>query len=694
MKVFKNRIATLYSLTGHFLDQCCSKQKNSLLQKKQYAFQNQGIEKLKKQINNYSIISLDVFDTALMRSVESSSDIHRIIEIEFQRKMKADTFPFVQFRNEAEISARKKAGAKQRVDDLFYEEARIEEIYEEFCRLSQKNWDIEKCIHIEIDTEKKLIYRNPFIYEIYKYCLSQGKRLIYISDMYLSRITIEEILEKNGYSDPVVYCSSDIRLTKHSGKLYDYVLKKEKIKASELLHIGDNIHADIDMAANKGIQAFHLEKKIFRRSIYDRSIKPRRKNINLNDQIITGLARKFNLEQNSDLENRHQLLKQIGYELVGPLHVLFVFWLIDISVKKKIDKLFFLSRDGYYLLKVFEKIKKVFPSLNISGSYLYSSRRLYYLPSIRAMNTTNLELLSETQQKMKVKDLLSRIGMNPHHYSKELKQHSFDDPDAYISDDNGKYMNPDDKKRIQDFFQQTGNEILKKASIERTRLLDYLISSGVNSKKAAIIDVGWNASSAKYLNTLLEEEGPEFPAAYYFGTWSQVASLIDKGYDIYSFFLELAHPLIRRNIIKGSIAVWELFFTAPHASIIGLTEEKNRIEAVFEKAERTDAEKIIIKNIFDASMQFVDDFLSMPGINFETSLHYLEAVSRKVIKDPDYLQAKYLGAFRHRISFGSVSTMNYLAEEPRTFSPQEKKKLMAEASWKSGVKAMYKKKPR
>ena len=110
--------------------------------------------------------------------------------------------------------------------------------------------------------------------------------------------------------------------------------------------------------------------------------------------------------------------------------------------------------------------------------------------------------------------------------------------------------------------------------------------------------------------------------------------------------MHAAHPALRREIVKGNVAIWELFFTAPHPTLVGLTKTDDGYSPIYDHIENTAEENRIINYIFDASMQFVQDFLDMPGVDMKTDLEYIEPVARKIMNNPNYHQAKYIGAYR------------------------------------------------
>lgn len=78
--------------------------------------------------------------------------------------------------------------------------------------------------------------------------------------MYIPADSLGPLLERLGVMVPSdgLYVSCDVGCSKHSGKLFAHVLKAEGITGAELVHTGDNAHADIRMAQLHGIQTVHF----------------------------------------------------------------------------------------------------------------------------------------------------------------------------------------------------------------------------------------------------------------------------------------------------------------------------------------------------------------------------------------------------------------------------------------------------
>lgn len=83
------------------------------------------------------------------------------------------------------------------------------------------------------------------------------KRVVITSDMYLPKTAIEDILHKCGYNEyERLFLSSDVKAGKWSGHLFDYLLTELNVSPKAVLHIGDNLSADVKMAQKKAYSQF------------------------------------------------------------------------------------------------------------------------------------------------------------------------------------------------------------------------------------------------------------------------------------------------------------------------------------------------------------------------------------------------------------------------------------------------------
>ena len=167
------------------------------------------VEKLAK----YEIISFDIFDTLIFRPFSLPMDLFRIVG------EKLGILDFTNIRVWAEWDARRKCNARHGHMEVTL--ANIYDNLEEDLGVSSKRGQAE-----EIDAELSLCYANPFMLEVWNRLLNMGKRIIVISDMYLSSEVLSRMLEKNGFIGyEKLYVSCEYGKSKANGKLFQYVLE-------------------------------------------------------------------------------------------------------------------------------------------------------------------------------------------------------------------------------------------------------------------------------------------------------------------------------------------------------------------------------------------------------------------------------------------------------------------------------------
>ncbi len=196
--------------------------------------------------NDIKVVSFDVFDTLIRRTVGNPQNI--FIDMEERMLSEDSRFKgnFAYIRQAVEKKVRKKS-KKQ--------EIKLDEIYDEMRIFLNK--DVDDVKKLEIVTEYQNCIPNEKVIELYNMLVEKGMRIILLSDMYLSKELIVSMLNKcgvEGYQH--CFVSSDIGLTKREGDLFDYALKKTGYKPNEIIHIGDNPISDFFSPKRMGIRAF------------------------------------------------------------------------------------------------------------------------------------------------------------------------------------------------------------------------------------------------------------------------------------------------------------------------------------------------------------------------------------------------------------------------------------------------------
>ena len=203
---------------------------------------------IEKLINNYEYVSFDVFDTLIERKCLTPEQIF----INTGRKVLGNRkkIKFLKLRKQAEEDAYNELGVRATLDD----------IYSNITAFSDKTIDDLK--NEEIHQELENCYPKEIIDNIYKYAIKRKKKIIIISDMYLSENIISQMVKKCGYDKyEKLYVSNEYGVDKRSGKLFDLVLKKENITSNDIIHIGDSLKADILGARRNNIKSIFIPRK-------------------------------------------------------------------------------------------------------------------------------------------------------------------------------------------------------------------------------------------------------------------------------------------------------------------------------------------------------------------------------------------------------------------------------------------------
>jgi FMN phosphatase YigB (HAD superfamily) len=121
--------------------------------------------------------------------------------------------------------------------------------------------DLAERLHAtELSLERGRLTANKPLLALLGRFAASGKRIVATSDTYYSALDIEQLLGWIAGAHPIarVYASSDLGLTKHAGGIFAEVARREGVKTTRILHCGDDLHADVEMARFAGCHPVHL----------------------------------------------------------------------------------------------------------------------------------------------------------------------------------------------------------------------------------------------------------------------------------------------------------------------------------------------------------------------------------------------------------------------------------------------------
>lgn len=510
-----------------------------------------------KKLKKYKIISFDIFDTLIRRYTKEPKEIFQVVENLYNIRYgkKGD---FCTRRIKAEEAAREKNS----------HEVTLNQIYEELCIE-----DKERYKQLELETELRYSAPNPKGKKLYFEALKSGKKNILISDMYLPRKIIEQILYKCGicgYSK--IYISCEYGMTKLSGKLYDFVSKDLKTEFGTICHIGDNFKSDYIMAKKHGFDAYYFGKDKY-------------KGENELERFL-----KFNYLGSKDSN------EYIGYCCLGPLLFGFSKWLNCVLKQHRYDKILFLSRDGWIIKKAYESIYGDIEE----NVYFYASRKALLTASF-CLQADYDEIIKSMfiPRRFKLSWLLDRWGIdkNDNNIKLYLKNNSMQ-LDSY---EDGKRIL--ENKLIRGLFELCKETVINSSRKQYRSFLDYW-DSICTGNRVAIIDIGWYGNMQKTLEKLLDSIYKDIKIdGYYLGLVPFSENLNHHYMKGYLFDRDKNIDIYWKE--KYFNTLLELLFIAPHGSLKSYEGLFDKVFS-FEKYEYKDTNTDIkISIIQEKALEFI-----------------------------------------------------------------------------------------
>lgn len=216
-------------------------------QKKNYYF----LDTILNEISNYDTISFDVFDTLILRKLLFPQDVFKQLAEYAETTYGIKDFNVIRTYTETETRNQKQLSCG--IEDIT-----IDDIYAELsCRYPE--FPTEDLKEKELSLELECCTCNPLAKKMFDACISAGKRVIIISDMYLGKRFVEKLLHSCGYSGwSNVFVSGDLGKMKSTGNMYRHIIDCFRVDVSRWLHIGDNPHSDVNVPRSLGITAGFL----------------------------------------------------------------------------------------------------------------------------------------------------------------------------------------------------------------------------------------------------------------------------------------------------------------------------------------------------------------------------------------------------------------------------------------------------
>lgn len=426
-----------------------------------------SVEACVKKLMAYDVISFDIFDTLIFRPFSEPTDLFFFL---------GETFGILDFkriRMEMEQKEREECYKKHG-----HTEITLQDIWNRIER--EVGIPADKGIVAEQELERQFCYANPYMLEVFAQLIQHGKQIIIVSDMYLPEYFLHELLEKNGYQGiDKIYVSCEYQRNKATGSLFQMV-REDALHGRKVIHVGDNMISDIDMAGKYGFDTFYYpnvnkDTRVYRP--YDMS------------PVVGGAYRGI---VNAFLHcgvAEYSMEYEYGFVYGGIFALGYCSFIHEYCRSHHMDKILFLSRDGDILKQVYDKL---FP--NDYTEYAYWSRvvatklmaaenRYDYFRRFLYHKVNQGKSMETILKAMELDELLEELPT-------EISR------DRLLTDRN--------VERVKQFVEERWNKVIHIYSNQMLAAKEYYQMLLQGCHNVCAVDIGWAGSGAVSLDHLIK----------------------------------------------------------------------------------------------------------------------------------------------------------------------------------------------
>lgn len=619
-------------------------------------------------------ITFDIFDTLVNRAVLRPRDLYGLLQKPADELTGGRTVDFARTRLAAEVTTREESP---------HGEITLAEIYQTLNRHYALDDELLlKLQELEIDVEVALAGPREAGKRFWAIALQSRKPIVLITDMYLPRHAVERILAKAGYSGHQrMFLSSECRVRKREGGLFDIVLSELQAQGSQVLHVGDHQISDVASPKARGIETYRVMAATERIEANERFNK--RFRVGNAPSICNALVahRLFDSEAGGREQRSHFMGQPfyLGYAALGPIIASYAMWLHRTTAKHRIDRLFFLSREGAILKQVYD----VLHTANFEGppsEYFLASRRALRAASIFSRSDIlSVAACTFHDEGATVARLFeARFGL-PEHLLSDSGLRSA----GYLSVNDRVSNSPAGLLKLGALALALEDEIMRNSERERAHYFRYIEQTSLlETPNPALVDLGWAGNMQDSLQKLVGRSIP----GYYYATLESALARTHNGLVMHGFAGDFVvgdrHPSV--IVARRPLAEYLLCSADPSLKCFSSTGTPVFLDGT-EPVPRAE----LIRSVHEGIVSFARDLVTRLGphlVDQHLDLFTAEGCYKDFIEHPTLMDVALLEGHYQEDGFGGLARRYFIASGER-----DAEALVRLSYWKEGARAYAKK---
>lgn len=616
-------------------------------------------------------LSFDVFDTLVQRCIEPPEWIHRRVAQELARMLggQHDVESVWAARREAEAALRREAIAGGGDHECHFDSLLTAWVVRLCGRKDEAL--IARAEEIETRLERIALGAKPGAMAFLEWARARGLRLVAVSDMYLGEVHVREILNRCGLEMllDAVYVSSEHGLGKYSTRLHARVLELEGFAPNQVLHVGDNLHADALAPCRIGMHAVYFDERVAR-------LRRRRQKLAsemsarggiwpgrmLGEIVAERLAR-------DERAGRDDFYFRYGLEVLGPMFSLFTLGLVERLHQKTPAKICFLARDGYLLMKLFQRWCELDGVTALPEcSYTYASRRVVASAAVaEGLRMDMVPIALSNPKQHGLESILKTYGLLPEDFTALADEHGLKPMSQPLADwEDARLKAFLGDERVQQLVRESGQK-------GRNRLEAYFEQEGFfKASSVVFVDIGWNGTIQHFMGESFGHR-PDYPgvSGYYFALVNSFHRVTEKGGPAEGILLDGKRGNPCERAASDFEELFEQCARSPEATTLGYAADADGwVSPVLKDEDAADRIEEQLCNPPIAEMQagvmlHLEHFHAareLSGFDFDALKPYVLGLIERAVVHPTQEEVEYIGRLAHTEDFGHDHLLDMSAQ--------------------------------
>jgi FMN phosphatase YigB (HAD superfamily) len=580
-------------------------------------------------LHQSEVVSFDFFDTVVTRSVAQPTHVFAEMETRLVHRWGRSWRGFARDRFLAEASARRFKRSEVKDADVD-----LAEIYVQLAFLRQWSFGLrDEIAKFELEVELDVMQDVPLISKLLTVARDNQKRIIIVSDFYMSSQNIVQMAQKVGHhwlSVEDVFVSSETTGMKQNGTLWDEVLEQIKVPATKVLHIGDNFVADVQQPQFRGIKTIH----------YPAMHRSHRLPINTDPSVLA------HSKLEATYRNRAATTEWNGARSVGATTATLIVADHVIRARKLQSEnpgssVHFVARDGWLGHQIWQDLQYE------NGHYLYASRLVVWRCMLKNCTEVEAREFVGKEEKLEIGRLERRLGCK-------------------LLDQNGCAMKPDfvvSADQARELIVRNAEAVVDAGRNLRVLFLHHLREQGLlDSGVHFIVDLGWRGKTIADIAELVNEEtdGRSHIEGIFTGLYWDASSQLSR-IPMHASAITTLDGMSSQLRLLGMMRLLEACIGAPHGSLVDFEQTETGVEPVL-------AESLVENESYRKYLSLVSEEALRGARALICQTHESGLTSHDVVglaiwssmiqvgQDPHIEELRDLGSVRH------VTTLDHLGE--------------------------------